>query len=47
MKDSDKGLLAVAVVVGYLYMTKKEPSAYVDPVGGGIRDKNPNNPSYL
>ena len=27
MKDSDKGLLAVAVVVGYLYMSKRDPNS--------------------
>jgi len=35
MKESDKGLLAVAVFIAIFYLSKKEKSAYVDPVGGG------------
>ena len=35
MKESDKGLVAVAVFFAIFYLSKKEKSAYVDPVGGG------------
>ena len=38
MKDSNKGLLAVAVVVGYLYMSKKD--AYSDMRWGGAMYPN-------
>ena len=37
MKDSDKGLLALAVIIGYFYMSKSRPLTaaqrrYTDPV---------------